>query len=86
MSASYDYISRRYGIRPKVGERVRCMDTGLHGTVRRERKSCGHYVVVRFDGERRNVVEHPRSLLYLDRPYIESMFDPEWGRPIKAVR
>lgn len=81
----YEYIGRRYGIRPVVGERVRSADSGKDGTVRHPSTQRGQYVRVQMDGEKRVGLWHPRDLIYLDRPAIASMYDPETGYAIKET-
>lgn len=90
--AHYDYIERRYGIRPKPGERVREADTGRDATVCKPHPGLGPiglWVRVRFDEDPRYIVSiHPRDLIYLDRPWPESLYDPATGyalQPRKAA-
>jgi hypothetical protein len=64
---SYDYVRRAYGVSPVVGRRVRHTELkgpGAFGVITRERKSSGHYVMVRFDGDRHPAPCHPTSLDY----------------------
>lgn len=60
----YDYIERAYGLRVRQGMRVRLEGTQRFGTVIEEAPSHGHYVQVRFDGERQPGLCHPNSLEY----------------------
>lgn len=56
-----EYIRRTYGVPAKRGVRVRV--DGHAGVV----TSCGHYIRVRFDGERRPRPCHPTwQVEYLD--------------------
>lgn len=66
--SQYDYIARYYEIRPKYGERVQGGPDGPLGTVKRERRSAGHYVAVQYDDRKHIAFEHPKTLIYLDRP------------------
>jgi hypothetical protein len=65
--ASYDYILKRYGFRPEIGRRVEHTITSRQGAILRERKSHGHYIAVRFDGDRHPSFSHPLELEFLDQ-------------------
>jgi hypothetical protein len=60
----YDYIKRTYSVLPQVGGRVRHQVTGRTGTIARENKSQGHYVMVKFDGQKFASACHPTELDY----------------------
>jgi hypothetical protein len=64
---SYDYIKRTYQVMPRVGDRVRHTETDKLGTIAREKPSAGHYVQVRFDGQKHSLPCHPTALEYLGR-------------------
>lgn len=68
---SYDYVRRAYGVDPVVGQRVRHTEMSRNntGTIAREKPSQGHYVQVRFDGQKHASPCHPRALEYLDAPH-----------------
>jgi hypothetical protein len=61
---SYDYIKRTYGVNPVVGERVRHTEVNKFGVIAREKLSAGHYVQVRFDGNKFDSPCHPTALEY----------------------
>lgn len=63
--ASYDYIFKHYGVRPKIGGRVEHAVVEGKGTIMREAKSHGHYVRVRFDGQKHPSFCHPLELEFL---------------------
>ena len=82
----YAYVSWKYqlpGLKP--GERVRCSHTGRDGTVRRVDRECAYYVRVLLDGDKHMGLYHPKDLIYLDRPWIESTCD-YYGRQIRWKR
>jgi len=60
----YEYVRRAYGVDPVRGERVRHHVTRKEGTIARP-GSAGHYVYVRFDGERHPSPCHPTEMDYL---------------------
>jgi hypothetical protein len=62
---SYAYVRRAYDVDPVVGARVRHQVTGKEGVIRPECPGMGHYVQVRFDGERLPAPCHPTELDYL---------------------
>lgn len=64
MAETYQYVRRAYGVSPKVGQRVRHTVTKQYGTVAREDKSMGHYVMVRFAGKKFSLPCHPGELNY----------------------
>ena len=59
---AYDYIARHYGLHFHVGDRVKHTVTRHVGTVSREDKSQGHYVMVKFDSYRFAMPCHPEEL------------------------
>jgi hypothetical protein len=63
----YDYVKKHYAVNPIVGNRVRLLEgkEQPEGTIAREDKSMGHYVMVRFEGVRWPAPCHPTSLEYL---------------------
>lgn len=63
---SYDYIKRSYAFQPEIGRRVRHTVTKGEGVIARESLSSGHYVQVRFDGQRHRSCCHPGELEYID--------------------
>lgn len=60
----YDYIKRTYSFIPEVGRRVKHSVTGRAGEIRRESRSQGQYVMVRFDGLKHSLPCHPGELEY----------------------
>jgi hypothetical protein len=60
---SYDYVRRAYGVDPVVGQRVRHTEVDKAGVIAKPGPA-GHYVYVRFDGERHASPCHPTSLDY----------------------
>jgi hypothetical protein len=71
---SYDYIKRAYSVSPEVGARVRHTETNRNGVITREDRSQSHYVMVRFDGDKRSLPCHPTALDYSPPDY--SITDP----------
>lgn len=61
---AYDYVRRAYGVDPIVGKRVQHQVTKRFGEIGREDKSQGHYVMVRFDGQKFRSPCHPTELDY----------------------
>jgi len=68
MSESYDYVRRMYGVNPVIGSRVRHNEVNRWGTIVRASASHGHYVRVRFDGEKHASNCHPTALDYEAQP------------------
>jgi len=64
----YDYVRRTYGIDPRPGQLVKHTVTGKTGMISRENKSQGHYVMVRFNGQKHTVPCHPTELDYTAQP------------------
>lgn len=64
----YDYVRRTYNVQPEIGARVRHTVINKFGVVCREDKSAGHYVQVRFDGQKHRSPCHPTELEYLPAP------------------
>lgn len=65
---SYEYIKHAYGVNPVVGERVRMQGlAGRSGTIRPEKPSNGHYVMVLFDGGKFSLPCHPTEIDYLGK-------------------
>ena len=62
---AYDYIKRAYQFQPVVGRRVRHTVTKREGKITREDKDHGHYVQVRFDGQKFALPCHPGELAYI---------------------
>lgn len=62
---AYDYIKKNYSFAPEVGKRVRHTETKRTGVIGRESPSAGHYVQVKFDGQKFNLPCHPNSLEYV---------------------
>lgn len=62
--AAYDYVRRAYGVNPVVGQRVSHTVTKQFGTIAREDKSMGHYVMVAFTGKKFSLPRHPTELNY----------------------
>lgn len=60
----YAYVRRTYNVTPEVGARVRHTETGKLGTITREQPSMGHYVQVKFDGQKFSLPCHPTALDY----------------------
>ena len=60
----YEYVYRNYGVTPIVGMRVRHTEINRMGTIARENRSQGHYVMVRLDGQKFASPCHPTSLDY----------------------
>ena len=60
----YEYVRRAYGVEPIVGQRVTHTVTRKSGVIAREDKSQGHYVQVRFDGQKHTLPCHPTELDY----------------------
>jgi len=60
----YEYIRRTYDVAPVVGQRVTHAVTRKSGVIAREDKSQGHYVKVRFDGQKHTLPCHPTELDY----------------------
>ncbi len=62
----YDYVKRAYGVNPVVGARVTHTEfrPPKPGVIAPENPSSGHYVMVKFDGERHASPCHPTSLDY----------------------
>lgn len=67
---SYEYVRRAYGVSPEIGARVQHTVTKRFGVIAREDKSQGHYVQVRFDGQKHRSPCHPTELDY--RPTAEA--------------
>lgn len=65
--ASYDYILRHYNLAFNEGDRVRHTVTNKRGEVRPEMPGVGHYVQVRFFGQRVPMPCHPEELEQLIR-------------------
>ena len=63
---AYDYIKRMYGVQPVIGNRVRHTVTNREGVISREDKNQGHYVQVKFDGQKHSLPCHPDELRYLE--------------------
>lgn len=63
---NYDYVRRMYGADPIVGQRARHTVTNREGEIRPEKPGEGHYVQVRFDGDRLPLPCHPTELEYLE--------------------
>lgn len=66
---AYDYVRRTYGVCPIVGRRVTHTVTAKIGTIAREDKTQGHYVQVKFDGQKFNSPCHPTELDYQAVPH-----------------
>lgn len=64
MMADYEYVRRQYGVAPVVGERVRHTEINKQGTIAKPSETHGHYVQVRFDGQKHASNCHPTSLEY----------------------
>jgi hypothetical protein len=64
----YDYVRRMYGVEPIVGARVRHTETGRFGVIAPMSPTHGHYVQVRFDGQRFASNCHPTALDYSAPP------------------
>lgn len=62
---SYDYVKRAYPFQPEVGRRVQHTVTHKFGVIAREDRSAGHYVQVRFDGQKHSLPCHPMELEYV---------------------
>lgn len=62
--AKYEYVRCIYNVAPEVGARVRHTETGELGTIAREDPSMGHYVQVKFDGQKFSLPCHPTALDY----------------------
>lgn len=60
----YDYVRRTYSVDPKPGKTVTHTVTGKIGVITREDKSQGHYVQVRFAGQKHSLPCHPTELDY----------------------
>ena len=60
---AYEYIQRAYGFTPVIGETVFHEVIEKSGVVTRENKSAGHYVQVRFDGQKHSSPCHPLELV-----------------------
>ena len=58
----YDYVRQRYGVDPKLGQRARHTVTGKSGVVAREKPGVGHYVQIKFDGQKFALPCHPDEL------------------------
>lgn len=61
---AYDYVRRTYDVCPIVGRRVTHTVTAKSGTIAREDQTQGHYVQVKFDGQKFNSPCHPTELNY----------------------
>jgi hypothetical protein len=61
---SYEYVKRAYGHEPIVGNRVRHTVIKKFGRIARENPSQGHYVMVKFKGEKHSSPCHPDELDY----------------------
>lgn len=63
---AYDYIKRAYAVNPVLGEWVRHTEMSCNnvGKIGRENKSQGHYVMVRFEGQKHLSPCHPQALEY----------------------
>lgn len=61
---------RAYNVEPEIGARVRHTVTNEFGVICRENKSSGHYVQVRFDGQKHRSPCHPTELEYLATPAL----------------
>jgi len=61
---TYDYVRRTYNVDPQVGHWVTHTITKKTGVIVREDKSAGHYVQVRFEGQKHAVPCHPTELQY----------------------
>lgn len=71
MAVKYDYILNAYGLFFEKGQRVRFTETdrdglSVTGVVVNPKRSHLHYVQVRFDGEKRLSLCHPKSLIKLE--------------------
>jgi hypothetical protein len=66
---AYDYVRRTYNVNPVVGRRVTHTVTNKSGIIAREDKGAGHYVQVRFDGQRHALPCHPTELIDASEPY-----------------
>lgn len=62
MKPEYEYIRRHYGRTFERGQAVSHTITKRFGTVRQEDRSQGHYVRVKFDGDKFAVPCHPEEL------------------------
>lgn len=62
---AYEYIKRNYKFRPVIGRRVRHTVTKFEGVIAWEDPSSGHYVQVRFDGNRHRSNCHPDEIEYV---------------------
>lgn len=60
----YDYVKQSYSVNPEVGQRVTHQVTKKSGAVARENRSQGHYVMVKFDGQKFSLPCHPTELDY----------------------
>jgi len=58
----YDYIQQNYGLQFAPKMRVQHTYTKKFGEVRRPGNTPGHYVAVRFDGQKHNLPCHPQEL------------------------
>lgn len=67
MTMAYDYIKRTYNVDPRVGAQVRHTVTDGYGRITKENLSQGHYVMVRFEGQKFSLPCHPTELEYLVR-------------------
>jgi len=65
----YAYVRRFYHVDPQIGERVRHTELTRNnlGTIAAEHPGMGHYVMVRFDGQRDPMPCHPTALEYLGK-------------------
>ena len=61
---AYSYVRNAYAVDPRIGQRVRHLETGRSGVIAREKPSAAHYVQVRFDGDKHALPCHPTALDY----------------------
>lgn len=61
---AYEYVRKAYGVNPVVGARVQHTETKKLGVISRESKGQGHYVMVKFDGQKFSLPCHPDALDY----------------------
>jgi hypothetical protein len=77
---AYDYVRRTYSVDPVIGQRVTHTVTNKSGIIAREDKSQGHYVQVRFDGQRHSLPCHPTELDYAAAGAVSAPPTPESGK------
>jgi len=61
---AYEYIERTYNVKPVVGQRVFHTVVEKYGVIAKEDHTAGHYVQVRFEGQKFASPCHPTELEY----------------------